>query len=334
MLTVQLGDRKRATLEKIWVAAFFLASGGLIVVAFILFEEKPPLRIGAHHWPGYETLFYARENGWLDERRVRLIDTPSATDTMRAFQQQRLDAAALTLDEAVRLAAVSREAIAVILVFNFSLGADVVLARPAFADGRTLKGQRIGVETTGVGLLMLAHFLKAHGLGIDEVVIEPLTADRHEAAWKNGHLAALVSYEPYGSRLEKLGAVRIFDSRACGHCIVDVLVARASALERHEAALRIVAQAHFRALDEFRRNRADASFRLSKYLGVSANETDQIYRLLRQPTVEENHLLLAGKGSPLWQTSMEISQALKSFDIVSEEWPKQNLRLSAAFLPQ
>ena len=49
-------------------------------------EQTPhPLRVGTNVWPGYEPLYLAREQGYLSEDAVRLIELPSATDVMSAF---------------------------------------------------------------------------------------------------------------------------------------------------------------------------------------------------------------------------------------------------------
>jgi NitT/TauT family transport system substrate-binding protein len=54
--------------------------------------------VGSIVFPGYESLFLAREAGLLEERQVRLIELLANTDTLRALAAGQLEAAALTLD--------------------------------------------------------------------------------------------------------------------------------------------------------------------------------------------------------------------------------------------
>ncbi len=66
-------------------------------------EPAPPLRIGTNVWSGYEPLYLARELGYLDPRSVHLVEYPSASEVIRAFRNQAIEAAALTFDEVLLL---------------------------------------------------------------------------------------------------------------------------------------------------------------------------------------------------------------------------------------
>lgn len=163
------------------------------------------LRIASHVWPGYELMFLARSLGWLDERRASLLETASATASMQAIADGRADGAALTLDEVLRVRA-DGVPLSVVLVFDISAGADVLLARPGIESLAGLKGRRIGFEQGAVGTLMLDHALREAGLAAGEVVQVPLPFDRHEAAWREGALDALITFEPVAGRLVGAGA--------------------------------------------------------------------------------------------------------------------------------
>lgn len=168
---------------------------------------RPPLRVAAQVWIGYEPLFLARTLGYLDERHVRLIETPSATANLRLLAAQFVEVAALTLDEFLYARAEGLP-LRVILVFDESAGADAVVARPGIDSLQALRGQRIAVEDSAVGALMFSKLLERAGLEVGEVVKVSLPVDRHVDAYLAGEVDAVVSYEPHVSRLIKAGAGR------------------------------------------------------------------------------------------------------------------------------
>jgi NitT/TauT family transport system substrate-binding protein len=132
----------------------------LAASAFLLSGCHPhvPMRVTAHPWVGYEPMFLARQHGWLDTRLVRLVETPSASDSLHLLGHGLVEAAALTLDEVLRARALGLPLV-VPMVFDVSAGADGVLARQPVQPAE-LAGARIGVEQSAVGALMLAALLE------------------------------------------------------------------------------------------------------------------------------------------------------------------------------
>lgn len=53
-----------------------------------LFAQR--ITIAAHAWPGYEFLFLAQREKWLDNSLVDLIETTSATESLNALLEARL----------------------------------------------------------------------------------------------------------------------------------------------------------------------------------------------------------------------------------------------------
>ncbi len=257
--------------------------------------QTRPLRVAAHVWPGYELMFLARSLGELPEDRATLIETRSATDSLAALRRGEVDGAALTLDEVLRARSEGMPLI-IVMVFNVSAGADVVMARPSVRRLQDLAGKRIGVETSAVGALMLHKTLEAAGLTPAQVTVVPMTVDTHIHFWDAERLDALVTYEPTASQLEARGAHRLFDSRALPDTIFDVLAIREDALGTHASAVRQLVAAHFFGLHHLRTNPYDAGYRMSARLNMPSGETHAAFRGLKLPTLEANRHLLAPDG--------------------------------------
>lgn len=239
----------------------FLTLGSLAVLPFVgACGENGPLRVSYHPWIGYETLYLAQEFDWLPPQAT-LTRRESASDSLSALRELRADAAALTLDEVIR----AREGgldLAVVLVFDVSAGADVLLAREGIDYIGDLKGQRVGVESSAVGAMLLDRFLEAAELTRADVTLVDLPPNRQLSAWEAGRIDAVVTYEPLASRIEAAGGARLIDSRAFPDTVFDVLAVRRDRLDNCRGTVRELIAAHFRALDHLRLNRQDAIYRI------------------------------------------------------------------------
>ena len=167
-------------------------------------SKTKPITIGLHIWPGYEPIPLARTLGWLDDKRVKLIQTNSATESISLLEQGKIDGAGLTLDEVLR----TREKgipLSVLLAFDISAGADMLLAKPKIKNIASLKGARVGVEDGALGALMLHEVLLTAGLKPEDVKTVSLTIDQHVEAWRHNEIDAIVTYEPAAGEIIKLG---------------------------------------------------------------------------------------------------------------------------------
>ncbi|OGS89568.1 MAG: hypothetical protein A2061_06710 [Gallionellales bacterium GWA2_59_43] len=268
-----------------------------------------PLTVAAHLWPGYEFMFLAQREGWLAASQVTLRETQSASESLQALSDGRIDAAALTLDEVLRARARGVH-LSVALVFDISAGADVVLARPSIRELKQIKGKRIGVEQSALGALMLVKALQAAGLERQDVQAVPLTIDQHEAAWQRGEVDVLVSYPPVSSHLLEGGAVNLFDSRQLPDTIVDVLAVRQQALEHKRDAVRRLVAAHLRGRNHLQRNPQDASYRMAAHLGLRPEEVLASYKGIVLPDLAGNLRLLGGDRPALLDSARMLSAVM------------------------
>lgn len=292
---------------------------------------KKSLPIAAHIWPGYESLFIARREGWLDERRVRLVETTSATQSLHALASGIVDGAALTLDE-VLCGRAGGLALEIVLVFDISAGVDVVLARPDIRKLADLKGRRIGVEQGALGALILTNLLQAARLAVSDVQQVPLTINEHLDAWRHGQIDAVVTYPPVSVKLMAEGAHPVFDSRQIPETIVDVLAIRADAEETSAGSIRHLLSNHFRALDSLLHFRKNSEQFDLQHLGLSHEELSAVLGGLVFPNLASNRRLLGGPNPGLLNGSRSLSGIMHKAGLLPRE---DNLAalLNADFLP-
>lgn len=290
-----------------------------------------PLKIAAHPWLGYELLFLARQEGWLQGGNVQLIETASATDSLQALSNGTADAAALTLDEMLE-ARGSGIPLTAVLIFDSSSGADVVMARPGISSIQQLAGKRIGVEQSALGALVLQLTLQAAGLELSQVRVVPLTPNRHLDAWKTGQLDAVITYEPTALKLLANGAQIIYDSRSMPGMIFDLLATKPDLSITQASGLRAAVKAHFVAMEQLRHNPNDTAYRLADQLKLSPGQILEILRGLEIPSLEANQRYLGGAAPALLATARILNNLMLKKGLLKRPDNLMHL-VSNAYLP-
>ncbi len=277
-------------------------------------RSKGPLTIAAHIWPGYELLFLARREGWLPAD-IALLETAAATDSLQALEKGTAHAAALTLDEVLQ-ARGKGIPLTVVLVFDISAGADVVMVRPDIRSLAGLANKRIGVEDTALGAYVLHLVLQQAGLARSQVTTVSITPDKQVAAWQQGAFDAAITYQPTAGLLEKAGMVPLIDSRKMPGAILDVLAIRTDLLTGFRPQLRQAVAAHFRALQHLNTNPQDAAHRMAARLKTTTNEVLTGFRGLHLPSAAENRRYLSGNNPQLVKTARSLLQVMLSAQLL------------------
>lgn len=285
------------SLSEIW-------RGGVLPVLFLLTtlaachdrSAEPLIRVGTNVWPGYETLYLARGLGYLDANRVRMVELVSASDVMDAFRDNNLEAAALTLDEALTLAAEGVD-LRVILIMDISNGADALVARAGIDELADLKGKRVGYEQTAVGAVMLNGALQKANLEFSDIEPRHLTVDRHLRAFARNEIDALITFEPVTTELVKQHARVLFSSADIPGQIVDVLVVRPELLNIARSRVEHLIDAQFKALRFLRRNPEDAARIMAQRMSITPRELLVAFDRLVLPDREHNQRLFVELGA-------------------------------------
>jgi NitT/TauT family transport system substrate-binding protein len=241
------------------------------------------------------------------------------------------DAACLTLDEVLR-ARVAGIPLTVILVFDVSAGADMVLARPAIKTLKDLAGKRIGVEKSALGALIFEKILELSGLPASAITLVDLPPEQLLEAWRTGRIDAAIAYEPSATHLAREGAVRIFDSRQMPDTIFDVLAVRSDRITHNHEMLEHLLVAHFKALEHLQTNREDAMYRIAARQGISPEDVRQALSGVILPSLPTNRSYLVPADSHLMRAATMLSALMARRDLLVHEDTLQGL-IHADILP-
>ncbi len=279
-------------------------------------QEGAPIRLGTNIWPGYEPLYLAQHLNHLNQASIRLIEYPSASEVIRAFRNRSLEAAALTLDEALLLQQ-DGVPVSVILVMDISDGGDVIMARREIADMAGLKGKRVAVESSALGAFVVSRALEIHGMSLEDIEVRHLEVSAHEPAYRKGEVDAAVTFEPVRTQLLAQGAHEIFNSREMPGEIVDVLVVHNTLLQQPNR-LKALLDGWFAALDHLNSQPEGAASIIAQRLQITPDEVLRSYRGLQLPSREENRQLLAPNG-PLFTTVQRLSATMRQGGLLHTE---------------
>ncbi|TAE80371.1 MAG: nitrate ABC transporter [Oscillatoriales cyanobacterium] len=259
-------------------------------------KAEPPLRVGANVWPGYETLYLARSLGYYDNTPIRLVDYPSGTEEVRAYRNGEIEAAGISIDQALVLAATNPD-VKIVVVMDFSNGGDVILSKPEIPNLPGLKSRPVGVESTALGAFIITRALEQKGMSPKDIKIVSLGVSEHERAFKDGKVDAVVTFGSARTKLLAAGAKQLFDSSQIPGEIVDVLIVREEVINKQPKALQALVDGRFRALDYLTKNPQDAASRIAPRTGVTPDQFLESLKGLSSPNLQENQKLL-GKTDP------------------------------------
>lgn len=232
-------------------------------------------------------MYVASDGGAFEGSPIRLIEYSSASQVLSAFRNHSIEAASLTLDEALLLAE-DIEDTRIVLVQDVSAGADVLLSRPEAQSLMNLRGRRIGYEATALGAYLLSRALELGDLRPDEVVLVPIQADEHEKAYREGRVDAVVTFEPTRTRLLALGARELFSTRDVPNEVMDVIVTRGEVLAKDPAGVDSLVRGWFYGVEALSTNLDSTLRQTGQRLGLTAEQARASYRLIELGSLDAN----------------------------------------------
>jgi NitT/TauT family transport system substrate-binding protein len=284
-------------------AALLLALGACVR------EQESALRIGTNVWIGCEPLYLARDLGLMNPKAIQLVEYPSASEVLRAFRNEAIDAMVISLDELFGLAAEGLRP-RVVLVVDVSHGADAVVGRPGMKSMKDLKGKRVAVESGALGAFVLSRALALNGMQAGDVKVVQLESNEQPSAFEKGQVDAAVTFDPYRGELLRAGAVSLFDSTQIPGEIVDLVAVRMGVLETQPKAIRAMLIGWLGAIDYLKREPQDAARRMGIRQQTTGEQFLKALQGLHIPSREENLKMLGGARPELAVTGSRLKDLM------------------------
>lgn len=283
-------------------------------------EETGPMSVVLGLTPGTETLMVAHAEEKLPERLVNLVEMTWTSAEVRAFQNGVTDAAVLSLGEVIYLREGGAD-VRVVLVMDASDGADGVVAKPGIHDLSDLRGKKVGMTSRASSLYVFMHTLEKAGMSLGDVVSVPINVIESEAAFDSGEVDAVVTSEPWLTRLVQRGGVNLGDSRGMPRDVYRVLAVRAERISLFTASLQALVNAHFQAREKLLHmtSKDPAWAMCAKREGVPPSKLRNVFNTIVFPDKEENRRLLQPDSGGLTETARKVSTYMLEHGLIKKE---------------
>ncbi len=186
-------------------------------------------------WPVWDTFQIGakRREEAVKSFQTKFIQTEDYVPALNEFQTGKADAATLTIYETI-LAASQGTPLKIVLLLDYTIGSDGVVAKNSISSLLDLKGKRIGVERGTIAHFTVLKALEKAGLDQTDVQLVSLDLEGLQRAFLHDQVDAVGTYEPYMSNLARQGAGHvIFSSRDIPRAICDVLFVKESIARDH-----------------------------------------------------------------------------------------------------
>ena len=238
-------------------------------------KPQTSVRIAVNPWPGYEFLYLAEQKGFFQQlgANIHLVQLSSLADAQRAYINGRVDGLASTIIEAVQAEPLGGKPLKIVLVPDYSNGADVIVAAKEYPDMISLKGKTIGCEVSSLGIFILQRALAKSGMTLPDVNIVNVEQSSGQTQLAEGKIDAFISYPPVSVNiLENEDYHQVFDSSQIPFEIIDTLSIATQVLTEQPELASQIHQAWQMALDYTAQNPEEAYRIMSEREGISVDD--------------------------------------------------------------
>lgn len=287
-------------LKALWIT---LALGALIMGSGCSSTTEEEVRIGTNSWPGYQLLHYATHQGLWQADQIEVVPLRSASQVMLALEADVINVAALTLDETMQMMDRGLD-LQIVAVMDISHGADMLLAKPHVASLKDLKGKTLVFESTALGAYLMQRALMVGGLSVDDVRLLSQNAEHHEEAFRRSDVDALITYEPFASRIKRLGGQVRFSSMDIPNEIIDVLVVRKGRLSDEQ--IEDLLTSYYLAFNHYIGHQ-DVFFEfVADQLKLSVLDTKEAFKSIVMPNAHDSAHIMAGSLKQTWPLMADV----------------------------
>jgi NitT/TauT family transport system substrate-binding protein len=255
-----------------------------------------PLRLRLVTWPGYAPLYAVAEHDLAAPTVLDVSTSELAQDNYRAFAEGRVDVLATTLHSAIQFADQGTETV-IIMVTDYSNGADGIIARPGIDDLADLRGQRVGVESGSISHYVLLRGLEQAGISEGDVEVMNVVVGEAIEAIEEDTVDAAVVWEPVLSEYVQTHNVEpLFTTAAIPNEVVDVLVVHPDLIAERPQDLTNLLRGWNEAVQLWREDSPQVSATMARTMNVSEEDLRQQLTKIELVDLARNSRLLCPEG--------------------------------------
>ncbi len=250
--------------------------------------ENKILNIGLSKWTGNEPFFLAEQVGIFDNNNalVRLARVNNEKEQLDKLKSGELDGAAITLDMLFALFE-SGFPMKAVLIMDYSLGGDMIIAKEGINLLEDLKGKTIGLEKLFISEYFLTRALAEKNVPLSEINSFIIEGDI-ENAFNDEQVSAVVVANPKATKLLQKGYNIIFSTKDIPSSIIDVLVFPKNVYEENYKNIKNILQSWFDSLRYINLHYKESMEIMAELEDVSEYEFKITYEDIQIPGLKEN----------------------------------------------
>ena len=285
------------------IISFLLIAAILLLLIYLSInpneKENPTIRIGVSQRPAFEFLFIAQKQGFFNQSglNIELVELSSLVEIRRAFERGKIDAMASTLVEVLEAHKYSERIAQPILVTDYSMGADEILASGQITTVKDLKGKKIGVQAGSMSSYFLSLALELNDIDYSEVTMIPMNLYELPQSLNSGKVDAIISFVPVSIAIKKQNNVNVlFDSSSIPQKLLDVISINKDTLATNRGLQKRFIKAWALTLDYYQNNPEESYETLIERLPISLEEFKQSINLIYLVSAEEQEQYFRKEG--------------------------------------
>ncbi len=275
-------------------------------------SSTQPLRVAINPWPGYGPAYLARHLNGYQKRGldVRLIEYDSLSANCRAFERDQVDMFFGTIGDVLHTAQHCKRRPRIVLVTDYSNGADIVIGRPSIRSLADLRNGRIGIEANSLGALVASLALESAGMQLSDVELCRMHYGELKEALATGEVDAVVTYPPDSFEvLQEMQGNELFSTAQIPGEVVDVMAVASDVLEERPQEVVRFLEAFFDAQDFATAHPEEAAQLIARQLKMSASDVQQ--------TLDgQIHVVTRNEQPRFLGTAGTLSQQVQRVDLV------------------
>lgn len=233
-----------------------------------------PIQFGISAYPSWYVWFIAKEENMFEKYglNVNLVWFPTYSDSTQAFLTGNLDFVSLALSDTVA-PYVKEEAHKIVLINDYSNGADGLVAAPDIQSIKDLKGKTVATEYGTIEHFFLLRLLEENNMTESDINFTNMTISDSGVAFLSGSVDAASLWEPALSKAQgREGTNTLYTSRQTPGLIPSVLVANENYIEGNEENIEKLINVWFDALEFYKDNPDKALTDMAKDAEISVDE--------------------------------------------------------------
>ena len=252
-------------------------------------KKSDKVKIGVTQWTGCYAWYALDKLEIYDKYNVdvEVVMFPNFSDGINALASGDIDTYITSTTSALNTFANGND-VQIILVEDYSLGADAAVVKPEIQSIEDLRGKTVAAELGTGNYILMQEYLAQHGLTEKDYNYVNMSAGDAGNAFISGHVDCAMLWDPYVTESINAGGHILFTSADEEGIISLTTLANKKAISEKTEALKNVINAWFDGVDRINLNDKEFISAMAESAGITYEEFVKMIETVKFLSREEN----------------------------------------------